>query len=248
MKALLIWNNLWADRCGFILGSSDLPALRAEACFHPLCSAVPLLSFLGLESPHWLHELSVFLLWCFTFYQLIVSLFSITSPPTCSFCHTSFPYFHLSSLHFLQRWGCPMNNSEALRDDNGKLEVRLCVAGVCGRLADSFQPGGNRKRLFIHIIYVNKMTLLFKVSERGRVTTREDRVMITAQLLHQQFPRMPSRPSLKAVQGEKKRGPTVGEGGGGETRYMKSVARGPDVALCKCMCGHHKSIFVKLCG
>lgn len=105
------------------------------------------------------------------FYQLIVSLFSITSPPTCSFCHTSFPYCHLSSLHFLQRWGCPMNNSEALRDDNGKLEVRLCVAGVCGRLADSFQPGGNRKRLFIHRIYVNKMTLLFKVSEQGRVTT-----------------------------------------------------------------------------
>lgn len=67
-----------------------------------------------------------------------------------------------------------MNNSEALRDDNGKLEVRLCVAGVCRRLADSFQPGGNRKRLFIHIIYVNKMTLLFKVSERGRVTTNLD--------------------------------------------------------------------------
>lgn len=64
-----------------------------------------------------------------------------------------------------------MNNSEALRDDNGKLEVRLCVAGVCGRLADSFQPGGTRKGLFIHIIYVNKTTLLFKVSEHGRVTT-----------------------------------------------------------------------------
>lgn len=64
-----------------------------------------------------------------------------------------------------------MNNSEALRDDNGKLEVRLCVAGVCGRLADSFQPGGNRKGLFIHIIYVNRMTLLFKVSEHRRVTT-----------------------------------------------------------------------------
>lgn len=64
-----------------------------------------------------------------------------------------------------------MNNSEALRDDNGKLEVRLCVAGVCGRLADSFQPGGTRKGLFIHIIYVNKTTPLFKVSEHGRVTT-----------------------------------------------------------------------------
>lgn len=64
-----------------------------------------------------------------------------------------------------------MNNSEALRDDNGKLEVRLCVAGVCGRLADSFQPGGTRKGLFIHIIYVNKTTLLLKVSEHGRVTT-----------------------------------------------------------------------------
>lgn len=64
-----------------------------------------------------------------------------------------------------------MNNSEALRDDNGKLEVRLCVAGVCGRLADSFQPGGARKGLFSHRIYVNKTTLLFKVSEHARLTT-----------------------------------------------------------------------------
>lgn len=233
------------------MGSSDLPALRAEACFHPLCSAVPLLSFLGLESPHWLHELSVFFLWCFTFYQLIVSLFSITSPPTCSFCHTSFPYFHLSSLHFLQRWGCPMNNSEALRDDNGKLEVRLCVAGVCGRLADSFQPGGNRKRLFIHIIYVNKMTLLFKVSERGRVTTN---LVAAGRQSDDYGSAVTSTVSPNAITsiaqscpGEKKEGAYRG-GGGGETRYMKRVARGPDVALCKCMCGHHKSIFVKLCG
>lgn len=177
MKALLIWNNLWADRC---------------ACVHPglIWSTCPMCT--GLFPPTVLRCSSAFLPrpWISTlaetcclfspplmfhfFYQLIVSLFSITSPPTCSFRHTSFPYFHLSSLHFLQRWGCPMNNSEALRDDNGKLEVRLCVAGVCRRLADSFQPGGNRKRLFIHIIYVNKMTLLFKVSERGRVTTNLD--------------------------------------------------------------------------
>lgn len=105
------------------------------------------------------------------FYQLIVLLFSIASSPTCSFRYTSFPYFRLSSFYFLQRWSCPMNNSDALRDDNGKLEVRLCVARVCGRLADLFQPGGNRKGLFIHIIYVNKMTLLFEVSEREQVTT-----------------------------------------------------------------------------
>lgn len=63
-----------------------------------------------------------------------------------------------------------MNNSEALRDDNGKLEARLRVAGVCGRLADSFLPGGTRKGLFIHIIYDNKTALLSKVSEHGRVT------------------------------------------------------------------------------
>lgn len=88
-----------------------------------------------------------------------------------------------------------MNNSEAL-DDNGKLEVRLCVAGVCGRLADLFQPRGSRKGLFIHIIYVNKMTLLFKVSEHGRVTTnlvaagrQSDDCYINI------FPQMPSCPS-----------------------------------------------------
>lgn len=67
-----------------------------------------------------------------------------------------------------------MNNSEALQDDNGKLEVRLFVACVCAcvcvRLVDSFQPGGNCKRLFIHISYVNKVTLLFKVAKWGRVT------------------------------------------------------------------------------
>lgn len=67
-----------------------------------------------------------------------------------------------------------MNNSKALQDDNGKLEVRLCVACVCVcvwvRSVDSFQPGGNCKGLFIHINYVNKVTLLFKVAKWRRVT------------------------------------------------------------------------------
>lgn len=184
------------------------------------------------------------------FYQLIVSLFSITSPPTCSFCHTSFPYFHLSSLHFLQQWGCPMNNSWALRDDNGKLEVRLCVAGVCGRLADSFQPGGNRKRLFIHIIYVNKMTLLFKVSEWGRVTTN---LVAVERQSGDYGSAVTSTVSLNVITSITQSCPGGKWGGhhwGAEdkTRYMKRVARGPDMALCKCMCGQHKFIFVKLCG
>lgn len=60
-----------------------------------------------------------------------------------------------------------MNNAEALQDDNGKLEVRLFVTCVCVRvrLVDSFQPGGNCKGLFIHINYVNKVTLPLKVAE-----------------------------------------------------------------------------------
>lgn len=41
---------------------------------------------------------------------------------------------------------------------------------VCVRLVDSFQPGGNSKGLFIHINYVNKVTLLFKVRKWGRAT------------------------------------------------------------------------------
>lgn len=107
-----------------------------------------------------------------------------------------------------------MNNSEALRDDNGKLEVRLCVAGVCGRLADSFQPGGNRKRLFIHIIYVNKMTLLFKVSERGRVTTN---LVVVERQSDDYGSAVTSIVSPNAITsiaqscpGRKKRGPSVG--------------------------------------
>lgn len=106
-----------------------------------------------------------------------------------------------------------MNNSEALRDDNGKLEVRLCVAGVRGRLADSFQPGGNRKRLFIHIIYVNKMTLLFKFSERGRVTTN---LVAAGRQSDDYSSAVTSTVSPNAITsiaqscpGEKKRGPSV---------------------------------------
>lgn len=63
-----------------------------------------------------------------------------------------------------------MNNSKALQDDNGKLEVRLCMACACVRLVASFQPGGNCKGHFIHMNYVNKVTLLFKGPRRGRVT------------------------------------------------------------------------------
>lgn len=100
---------------------------------------------------------------------LIPSLrFSSSYPPT------SFPFFFTSPPLFtfsLQR-GHSMNNSKALQDDNGKLEVRLCVACVCVcvRLVDSFQPGGNCKGLFIHMNYVNKVTLPFKVAKWGGVT------------------------------------------------------------------------------
>lgn len=144
-----------------------------------------------------------------------------------------------------------MNNSEALRDDNGKLEVRLCVAGVCGRLADSFQPGGNRKRLFIHIIYVNKMTLLFKVSERRRVTTN----LVAAGRRSDDYDSAVTSTvspgvitSIAQSCPRKKRGGPPRGGAEDKTRYMKRVARGPDVARCKCVCGRHKFIFVKLCG
>lgn len=63
-----------------------------------------------------------------------------------------------------------MNNSKASQDDNGKLEVRLCMACACVRLVASLQPGGDCKGLFIHMNYVNKVTLLFKGLRSGRVT------------------------------------------------------------------------------
>lgn len=77
-------------------------------------------------------------------------------------------HFHFSTsplFTLFQQLRHPMNNSKTLQDDNGKLEVRLCVACECAGLVDSFQPGGNSKRLFIHINYVNKVTLLFKVAK-----------------------------------------------------------------------------------
>lgn len=69
--------------------SSFTPGLSSSTC--PMCRRlVPpadlgcspsLASFSSLESPLSFHLLSVFLYRCFTFYQLIVSTVSITSPP-----------------------------------------------------------------------------------------------------------------------------------------------------------------------
>lgn len=154
--------------------SSFTPGLGSSTC--PASS--PLLSVFRLPSPALRSLTFVPPAVCFPppmFHFLSINCFRCfyrPHPPLLFFPSHFISIFPcVSSLHFLQRRGRPMNNSEALRDDNGKLEVRLCVAGVCGRLADSFQPGGTRKGLFIHIIYVNKTTLLFKVSEHGRVTS-----------------------------------------------------------------------------
>lgn len=205
MKALLIWNNLWADRClDFIHplpGTSDIlylscvlktvssqcglslflyPSSHLYLWLFPICLVFPASSLtLRLHFAAWVcyFLLSLYVLMAFwsilcfhCFYHLSFPLsvfLPLTLPLHFHFFFTSPPLFTFSL-----QWGHSMNNSKALQDDNGKLEVRLCVACVCVcvRLVDSFQPGGNCKGLFIHMNYVNKVTLPFKVAKWGGVT------------------------------------------------------------------------------
>lgn len=167
MKALLIWNNLWADRCVCFLhslaGTSDIPVLCAEDCF-PVSSHCGLrLSSRPPSSPIYLLTLRLprYLSWCsssflhsplafsfcvfsfpsalsrFLFFnQLIVStvFYHHSLPLTISLSLTLLFHFHFptSPLFTLSlQWRHSMNNSKALQDDNGKLEVRLCVVCVC---------------------------------------------------------------------------------------------------------------------
>lgn len=164
--------------CAFIL--SLLPPVWCFARFN----------FLSLLSSHCCYHL---------LFPFSVSLpLSLTVPLHFHF-YTSSPLLAFS----LQR-GHSMNNSEALQDDNGKLEVRLCIAcaRVCVRLVDSFWPGGNCKGLFIHINYVNNLTLLFKVSKWRRVTGN---LVISEwwsndypSMLYQHYRQPPLEPSVKA--------------------------------------------------
>lgn len=191
MKALLIWNNLWADRrvCFLhpLLGTSDTPVLRAENCFpvsYQLWSAAPLLLLIIIISNLSLHSLTVLYSsrLSFSFLDSPLSVFSfLRSNVSIVFCffyqffstvfitsNSLSPFLILLPSHLISisptlllfftlslQWGHSMNNSKALQDDNGKLEVRLCVACVCVcvcvRLVDSFGPGGNSKGFFIHI-------------------------------------------------------------------------------------------------
>lgn len=104
MKALLIWNNLWADRRVCFIhplpGTSDLPVLRAENCIPSShwWSAAPLL--LPIISYLSLHSLTVL-------YSSCLSSSSFDSPPSFSLScllsvFSASPcalLFHLFSFH-----------------------------------------------------------------------------------------------------------------------------------------------------
>lgn len=109
----------------FISSLSDCPLfvltlhLQFATCvfsFFPLCSDVSLVFF---------SSILCFRTFCHLSFPLSVSL-SLTLPLHFHFS-TSPPLFTFSL-----QWGHSMNNSKALQDDNGKLEVRLCSLCVCG--------------------------------------------------------------------------------------------------------------------
>lgn len=130
---------------------------RLISCFLPLCCRSTSLPITLYLSPH---SLTVrYLSWLSTFslppvfspFSLCALMFHLFffSSILCfrTFCHLSFPlsvslsltlplHFHFSTspplFTFSLQWGHSMNNSKALQDDNGKLEVRLCSLCVCG--------------------------------------------------------------------------------------------------------------------
>lgn len=98
MKALLIWNNLWADRRVCFIhplpGTSEIPVLRAEqfSCVRPLWSAAPLLlPIISYLSQTVLYSSRL----CFSFLD---SPPSFWLPSVLSLCTLM---FHLAFINFL---------------------------------------------------------------------------------------------------------------------------------------------------
>ena len=109
MKALLIWNNLWADRrvCFShpLPGTSDIPVLRAQNCFPVSSHCCLTLLFLSSSSPVYLFTLKLASP-CLVFPPLSLTFhfhfLSISSCLHCSdvslvwfffFVHSLFPLF-----------------------------------------------------------------------------------------------------------------------------------------------------------
>lgn len=106
--------TLWLSSIHLVFPS---PSLTLHCLFSPFCALM-------------------FQLFFVFFYQFFSTVF-ITS-------NSLSPFLILLPSHFISisptlllfftlslQWGHSMNNSKALQDDNGKLEVRLCVACVC---------------------------------------------------------------------------------------------------------------------
>lgn len=103
MKALLIWNNLWADRHVCFIhplpGTSELPVLCAETCFPVSSNCRLLLLFFSSPSPVCL-SLSLFLIIFFlTFHLHFLSVALCFSPLSLhsGVSHSLFPLFLITS-------------------------------------------------------------------------------------------------------------------------------------------------------
>lgn len=146
MKALLIWNNLWADRLmsdlfihsrGHLIYLSCMQKTVSSHCGLPIISYLSLHSLIALYSsclsPSFLDSPPAFYLLSFSpFHQFFVSTVFVTSISlSLSLLPSHFNSIFPPLFTFSLQWGHSMNNSKVLQDDNGKLEVRLCVACVC---------------------------------------------------------------------------------------------------------------------